>query len=119
MFPHLLPRFGEELLSEAAALADRLTEGDRALAIDEVDALLKEAGHQPEVLRQRLYEGAETLLYVVAGDGSVRLGGKDSNVAPGSFVSIPRNTPYAISRRGNRPLILLSVLAGEPCEQAQ
>ena len=68
---------------------------------------------------QRLYESAETLLYVVAGEGGVRLGGRDSAVAPGSFVSIPRNVPYAISRRGNRPLILLSVLAGEPCDQAQ
>lgn len=68
---------------------------------------------------QRLYEGAETLLYVVAGEGGVRLNGRDTAIGPGSFVSVPRNVPYAITRRGNRPLILLSVLAGEPCEQAQ
>jgi mannose-6-phosphate isomerase-like protein (cupin superfamily) len=68
---------------------------------------------------QRLYEGAETLLYVVAGEGGVRIAGKDSTVGPGAFVSIPRNVPFAISRKGNRPLIMLTVLAGEPCEQAQ
>jgi len=68
---------------------------------------------------QRLYERAESSLYVIAGDGSVRLGGKDMALGPGSFVSIPRNVPYSLNRRGNRPLILLSLLSGEPCEQAQ
>ena len=67
---------------------------------------------------QRLYEGAETILYVVAGEGSVRLSGRDSSLGPGSFVSVPRSVPYALTRRGNRPLIVLAVLAGEPCEQA-
>jgi mannose-6-phosphate isomerase-like protein (cupin superfamily) len=37
----------------------------------------------------------------------------------GSYVAIPRNTSHGIVRRGNRPLILLSVLSGEPCEQAK
>lgn len=68
---------------------------------------------QPE----RLYEGAETEYYVVAGQGAVRLNGRETPLSAGSYVSIPRNTSHGIIRRGNRALILLSVLGGEPCEQ--
>lgn len=70
---------------------------------------------QPE----RLYEGAETEYYVVAGQGSVRINGRESPLAAGSYASIPRNTSHGIAKRGNRPLILVSVLSGEPCEQAK
>ena len=70
---------------------------------------------QPE----RLYDGAETEYYVVAGQGAVRLNGRETPLSAGSYASIPRNTSHGIAKRGNRPLILLSVLAGEPCEQAK
>jgi mannose-6-phosphate isomerase-like protein (cupin superfamily) len=66
---------------------------------------------------ERLYDGAETEYYVVAGQGAVRLNGRETPLAAGSYASIPRNTSHAIAKRGNRPLILLSVLSGEPCEQ--
>lgn len=65
----------------------------------------------------RLYGGAETEYYVVAGQGAVRLNGRETPLSAGSYASIPRNTSHAITKRGNRPLILLSVLSGEPCEQ--
>jgi hypothetical protein len=67
----------------------------------------------------RLYDGAEAEYYVVAGQGTARLNGRDTPLAAGSYVSIPRNTSHSILRRGNRPLILLSVLSGEPCEDAK
>jgi mannose-6-phosphate isomerase-like protein (cupin superfamily) len=65
----------------------------------------------------RLYDGAETEYYVVAGQGAVRLNGRETPLAAGSYASIPRSTSHSIAKRGNRPLILLSVLAGEPCEE--
>jgi Carboxypeptidase regulatory-like domain/Cupin domain len=67
----------------------------------------------------RLYDGAEIEYYVVAGQGAVRLNGRDTPLSAGSYVSIPRNTSHGVVRRGNRPLILLSILGGEPCEQAK
>jgi mannose-6-phosphate isomerase-like protein (cupin superfamily) len=67
----------------------------------------------------RLYEGAETEYYVIAGQGAVRMNGRDTPMSAGSYASIPRNTSHGIAKRGNRPLILLSVLSGEPCEQAK
>ena len=67
----------------------------------------------------RLYDGAEVEYYVVAGQGAVRLNGRDTPLSAGSYVSIPRNTTHGVVRRGNRPLILVSILSGEPCEQAK
>jgi mannose-6-phosphate isomerase-like protein (cupin superfamily) len=68
---------------------------------------------------ERLYDGAETEYYVVAGQGAVRLNSRETSLAAGSYVSIPRNTSHSVLKRGNRPLILLSVLSGEPCELAK
>ena len=67
----------------------------------------------------RLYDSAEIEYYVVAGQGAVRLNSRDTQLSAGSYVSIPRNTSHSVVRRGNRPLILLSILSGEPCEQAK
>lgn len=67
----------------------------------------------------RLYDGAEMEYYVVAGQGALRLNGRETPLAAGSYASIPRNTTHSIAKRGNRALILLSVLSGEPCEQAK
>lgn len=69
---------------------------------------------QPE----RLYDSAESLYYVVAGEGTLRVSGRESPIAAGSFAVIPRGTAFAITRRGRNPIVLLSILSGEPCQQA-
>ena len=66
---------------------------------------------------ERLYDAAEVSYYIVAGEGAVRLGGRDTALAAGGFVSLPRGTAHTIVRRGRRPLIVVATLSGEPCEQ--
>jgi mannose-6-phosphate isomerase-like protein (cupin superfamily) len=78
-------------------------------------SLLQLTHDQPE----RIYEAAEVLLYVLAGEAVVSAGGHAGTVQPGGFVSIPRGTPFTVSRRGKKPVMALTVLAGEPCAQAQ
>jgi mannose-6-phosphate isomerase-like protein (cupin superfamily) len=68
---------------------------------------------------QRLYDNAEVTYYVVAGEGTVTMDGRNIALNAGSFVSIPRGTGHAIARRGRRPLIMLATLSGTPCEQAR
>jgi hypothetical protein len=68
---------------------------------------------------QRVYEGAESLYYVVAGEGAIAAGGRDIPLQAGVYASLPRGTTHALTRKGRRPLILLAVLSGEPCEQAK
>ena len=68
---------------------------------------------QPE----RLYESSEAAYYVLAGEGTVRLGERESKVQTNGFVSVPRGVPHSFVRRGNRPFVLLATLSGEACEQ--
>ena len=72
-----------------------------------------------EPMPQRLYDGADVVYYVVAGEGTVTLDGKASRIPTSAFISVPRGTAHSFERRGNRPLMLLAVLGGEPCERAK
>ena len=67
----------------------------------------------------RIYDGAEATFYVISGQGAATVGKLESVITPGSFVAVPRNTPFSLSRQGKQPLALLWVLSGEPCESAR
>jgi mannose-6-phosphate isomerase-like protein (cupin superfamily) len=68
---------------------------------------------------QRLYDNAESLFYVIAGEGFLRVGDRETRLEAGSFASVPRSTAFTLGRRGRNPLILLTILSGEPCEEAR
>ena len=70
---------------------------------------------QPE----RLYDTAESMYYVVAGEGTIRVNGRESALAAGTFALVPRGASYSILRKGRNPIVLLSVLTGEPCQAQQ
>jgi Carboxypeptidase regulatory-like domain len=72
-----------------------------------------------EPLPERLYDAADAEYYVIGGEGTARMAGRDMPIVTTSVVSVPRGTPHSFAKKGNRPLILLSVLGGEPCEQAK
>ena len=63
----------------------------------------------------RQHESADVTVYVIAGEGTLRLGDRDVSVTNGSFAGVPRGTTYGVTRRGRNPLIVLAVLAGAPC----
>ncbi|MGH9308055.1 MAG: carboxypeptidase regulatory-like domain-containing protein [Vicinamibacterales bacterium] len=60
----------------------------------------------------------DEVLYVVAGGGTVRMRNQDTKMSPGHFALVPRGTPHSLRREGRNPLILLSVLAGSPCDES-
>jgi mannose-6-phosphate isomerase-like protein (cupin superfamily) len=68
-----------------------------------------------EPWENRQHEKADAMLYVIAGDGMLRLGTADVPVVAGSFTQVPRGTTYSITRRGRNPVIILATLVGEPC----
>jgi mannose-6-phosphate isomerase-like protein (cupin superfamily) len=72
-----------------------------------------------EDLPQRNYQGAEASFYVLGGEAIVRVEGKERTLQAGGYATIPRGVPFTIGRRGNKALSLLSVLSGEPCEEAR
>jgi hypothetical protein len=63
----------------------------------------------------RQHESADGMLYVIGGDGRLKLGEREFNVAAGAFAVVPRGTTYSLSRSGRNPLIVLAVLSGAPC----
>jgi mannose-6-phosphate isomerase-like protein (cupin superfamily) len=73
--------------------------------------------NQPQA--DRVYDEAEALYYVVAGEGSMKVAGREVVLKAGSYASLPRGAVHALTRSGRRPLILLAVLSGEPCETAK
>lgn len=67
---------------------------------------------------EKSHDTYDETLYVVAGQGTIKLAGHETNLEPASFVVVPRGTPYSLARRGSKPLILISTYAGEPCAGA-
>jgi mannose-6-phosphate isomerase-like protein (cupin superfamily) len=69
-----------------------------------------------ESMPERLYENGESMYYVLGGEGSIRVNGRESAVLTGGFAMVPRGSSHTFVRKGRRPLILLGVLSGEPCQ---
>jgi mannose-6-phosphate isomerase-like protein (cupin superfamily) len=63
----------------------------------------------------RQHTSADGMLYVIGGEGAIRIDGREVSVTAGSFAVVPRGTTYGFTRRGRNPLIVLAVLAGAPC----
>jgi mannose-6-phosphate isomerase-like protein (cupin superfamily) len=63
----------------------------------------------------RQHESADGMLYVIGGEGSIKIDGRDIAVTAGGFAVVPRGTTYGFTRRGRNPMIVLAVLAGAPC----
>jgi hypothetical protein len=70
-----------------------------------------------EPLKDQVHEGADELLYVVGGEGTLLLESQQQSLAAGTFSVVPRGMSHTIQRRGNRGLILLSTLTDTPCSK--
>jgi mannose-6-phosphate isomerase-like protein (cupin superfamily) len=68
---------------------------------------------------QRVYDDAEATYYVLDGQGVVKIGDRPGDVTTGSFVSVPRGMPFSVTRRSNKPLVMLWVLNGARCDEAR
>jgi mannose-6-phosphate isomerase-like protein (cupin superfamily) len=69
-----------------------------------------------EPWQNRQHESAELMLYVVGGEGTLAMNGRDIPVAAGTLAVIPRGTTYGLTRRGRAPAIyILATLSGPPC----
>jgi hypothetical protein len=93
---------------------------------DRRESLLSCSGNQRatmiqmnEPLPPRLYESADVVYYVLAGSGTLTIAGRETRIETNGFVSVPRGTLHGFSRRGGRPLVVLAVVSGEPCQTAQ
>jgi mannose-6-phosphate isomerase-like protein (cupin superfamily) len=62
-----------------------------------------------------VHDKVDEVLYVVAGEGAVRIGDQVMAMKPGSLAVVPLGTAHGVERHGRNPLILLSTLSGASC----
>ena len=72
-----------------------------------------------EGVAQHVHENGDEVIYVVAGEGNVRIGDAPTPVRAGSLVVVTNGTGHAFERVGKNPLIVVSTLAGAPCDHAE
>lgn len=70
-----------------------------------------------ESLPEESIPDADEVIYVIAGEGTLRLGNRDVALESSALAVIPRGTVRAITRKGRNPLIVLSVVSGPSCTQ--
>lgn len=70
-----------------------------------------------EPLPTHAHPDADEFLYVVAGEGSASLDGRQEKLRAGLLLFVPRGTPHALAAAGRNPLIVLSTRAGPGCAE--
>ena len=58
---------------------------------------------------------ADVSIYVVAGEATLNLGGRDQVISSGWYAMVPRGTAHGLTRRGRNPAVLLVTTGGLPC----
>jgi mannose-6-phosphate isomerase-like protein (cupin superfamily) len=64
------------------------------------------------------HDDADEWLYVVAGEGTLRIGTADQHLQAGTFSLVPHTLQHAILPGGRTPLIVVSILTGPACGTA-
>jgi cupin domain len=72
-----------------------------------------------EAVAEHVHEGGDEIIYVVAGEGTVRIGEAATPVRAGSLVVVTSGTGHAFERMGKNPLIVVSTLTGAPCDHIE
>jgi mannose-6-phosphate isomerase-like protein (cupin superfamily) len=72
-----------------------------------------------EPVAAHAHEEADEFLYVIAGEGSSNLGGREWRLKAGVFMMVPRGITHTLIATGRNPLMLLSTRAGEACGAAR
>jgi hypothetical protein len=70
-------------------------------------------------IAQHVHDRIDEVIYVVAGEGTLRIGEDDNQVKPGSLVFVPNGSGHSIEPRGKNPLIVVSTLVGSSCDSAK
>jgi mannose-6-phosphate isomerase-like protein (cupin superfamily) len=68
-----------------------------------------------ETLNVQPYPNADVMLYVVAGEALLSLGGRDQTITSGWYAMVPRGAAHVLTKRGRNPAIILSTVGGQPC----
>ena len=68
-----------------------------------------------EPIAQHAHADADEFIYVIAGEGMARLNGREESLGPAVFLMIPRGMPHTLAVGRKKPLVMMSIRAGEKC----
>jgi mannose-6-phosphate isomerase-like protein (cupin superfamily) len=68
-----------------------------------------------ETLTSHTHADADEMLYVVAGDATLKIADKDTQVSAGWFGIVPRGSAHSLAKRGRNAPIVLAIRSGQPC----
>jgi Cupin domain/Carboxypeptidase regulatory-like domain len=71
-----------------------------------------------EPLAEHTHADGDEILYIVAGEATHKVGGRETRLEAGTYSLVPRGVPHSITRRGTNPIVLLSIETGQPCASA-
>lgn len=69
--------------------------------------------HEP--LAEHTHARSDEFLYVIAGQGTARIKGRDEPIGAGIFAFIPRGAGHTVTPSGRNPLVVLSLQPSEGC----
>jgi hypothetical protein len=72
-----------------------------------------------ENIAAHAHDGIDEIIYVVAGEGAIKIGEEETSIHPGSLVFVPNGSGHSMARRGKNPLIVMSTLVGASCDRAK
>jgi mannose-6-phosphate isomerase-like protein (cupin superfamily) len=69
-----------------------------------------------EALLNQTHDDADEWIYIVAGEGTLRLASGDQHMQAGAFSLLPHTVKFGVLPTGKNPLIFVSILSGyKPC----
>ncbi len=68
-----------------------------------------------EPLALHTHDDSDEFIYVIAGQGLARVSGREEPLGPAVFLMVPRGMPHTISAGPKKPLVLMSIRAGDKC----
>jgi hypothetical protein len=69
-----------------------------------------------EPAAEHVHVDADEYVYVMAGEGTGRAGGRSERLKPGTFMLVPRGVPHSFAKASrSSPLVLISTKSGEGC----
>ena len=68
-----------------------------------------------EPLAEHSHDDADEFVYVIAGQGMASLSGREEPLGPAVFLMIPRGMPHTITAGPKKPLVMMTVRAGDKC----
>ena len=68
-----------------------------------------------DAIASHAHPDADEFIYVIAGEGKLKMDTREETLGPGVYLLIPRGLAHAFTAGPKKPLVMISIRAGETC----